>query len=162
MAMRKIYFILIAMLIVIAFAPPDKVKAGTPGQVSLSDSRQVLDLDGNASCVPLISLEVTVTNGSSTDICEGCPTWYISVWEWDGSSGYHQIGSSQAFSSGPTYHWPVLTWDYPNYRCLVLVWHYVDTGGGGCGFTMKDSRLSQCWSSNPPSSWSEPDFYPCQ
>ncbi len=159
--MRKIYFILIAMLIVIVFAPPDKIKAGTPGQISISDSRHVPDWDNNVSCAPVNSVDVTLTNSGGVDICNSCPEWYVSVWEWDGGTGYVRIGSWQPFSSGLTFSWPGLSWDYTNYHCLVLIWHYVPTGiYNGCGFSTPDQQIHICPSS-PLSSWSVADFYPC-
>jgi hypothetical protein len=117
---------------------------------------------GMTNCTPLTSVNVTLTNSGGTDVCNSCPTWYISVWEWDGGTGYAQISTSLPFSSGPTYSWSSLLWDYTNYHCLVLIWHYVDTNGdGGCGYSTPDQQIHQCWPNNPPSSWSKSDFYPC-
>jgi hypothetical protein len=112
---------------------------------------------------PENSVDVTLTNDGGADVCNSCPTWYISVWEWDGNTGYQQIGSPKTFSSGPNYKWTGLTWDYTNYPCLVLIWHYVDTNGdGGCGYSTPDQHHSQCWTNgNPQTTWSVSDFYPC-
>ena len=118
---------------------------------------------GMTDCAPLTSVDVTLTNKADNDPCSGCATWYISVWEWDGGSGYQQIGSPLAFSSGPPYSWTGLTWDYTNYPCLVLIWHYKSIGGAnGCGYSTPDQYHSQCWyGGNPPSTWPVSDFYPC-
>jgi|GEM_PF-5544414 len=159
--MRKIYFILIAMMTVIAFILPDKVKAGTPGQVSFADSRNVPESDCNYLCAPLTSLDVTVTNGDGVTVCWSCLTWYISVWEWDGSTGYRQIGANQPFSSGPVYTWTGLNWDDSNYPCIVLRWHFVDAGNGCPGFTTNDVIRTFC-PPNVPNPLSTSDFYPCQ
>ena len=75
--------------------------------------------------------------------------------------GYVRISSWKAFSSGPTYTWTGLTWNYANYPCLVMVWHYVDTSGqGGCGFSTSDQYDPYCPGS-PVSSWQTSDFFPC-
>jgi hypothetical protein len=114
------------------------------------------------NCAPLNTVDVTLTNNPGADVCNSCPTWYISVWEWDGNTGYKQIGSPQPFSNGPVYKWKNLTWDFTNYPCLVLLWHYVDTNGDhGCGYSTPDQYSNPYCPSSPPSLWPPTDFYPC-
>jgi hypothetical protein len=129
--MRKNSFILIALIIVFAFTFTDKVNADNPGQVCISDFRQCPALDENASCAPLTLINVSLQNQSGVSVCESCPTWYVSVWETDGTT-YIQIGADQSFmSSAPLYKWPNINWDQ-SYPYIFLVWKYVGPGCSPC------------------------------
>lgn len=146
-------------MVVIAFIVPKNIKADNPGQACISDSRQVTVLGGNDLCVPLTSLDVTLTNGPGIDVCEACPTWYLSVWEWDGSTGYRQLGSSQPFSAGPVYTWTGLSWDSGSYPYIFLKWTFV-SGPNGCPGFSTSPKFSGPYT---PSGGqvSDSDFYPC-
>ena len=116
-------------------------------------------IEDNSNCAPLTSLTVTLKNDPAYDVCAGCATWYISLYEWDGSTTYRLIGSAKTFLSGPTYSWSGVNWDDTNYPYLVLVWHYVNTGGGGCGYSTPDQYLVAPYPTTNP--WLPTDFWPC-
>ena len=117
---------------------------------------------GMTDCAPTNTIDVTLTNNGMVSTCNSCPEWYISVWEWDGGTGYVRIGVAKPFSSGSTYCWLGLNWDYTNYQCLILIWKYVPTGGNtGCGYSTSDKYSLPYCPLSPTPSWGPTDFYPC-
>ena len=158
--MRKISFVLIALMIVMAFTLPVKVNASNPGHVSISDSRQGTALEDNDLCTPLTSINVSLQNSATTNsVCESCPTWYVSVWETNGLT-FTQIGVDQAYTLSPSlYMWPNINWDSPD--CIFLVWrHSQPSACGPCSTTSISSGLD-C--NVLTSGWNTfTDFYPPQ
>ncbi|MCK9219599.1 MAG: hypothetical protein M0P47_06075 [Bacteroidales bacterium] len=145
--MKRIYILIFFLAQLVHFA-----SAETPG------NSVKVDPSITPSCSPLALVDVTVTNKPIISVCDDCDTWYLSLWEWDGSTGYNQLGSAIPFDNGPVYSWTGVNWDFATYPCLVLIWHYVDTGGAACNCPIPDKVITNC----PPSAgnWPVPNFYP--
>jgi len=153
---------MIALIIFIAFAFPVRGNAGNPGQTCISESTSVRGLDCDASCAPITSLDVKVTNDGRVTICMSCPTWEIGIFEYNTSGGRVLIGSWKAFS-GSSYNWSSLLWDQTTYPCLVAVWHFAGSTQCGGGGTYSDNYYySPCPYTGFTNPWSITDFYPCQ
>ena len=160
--MKKVSFILFALMIVIAFTFSVKVNADNPGQTSVPDSRQGPVLDNNTLCAPLTSINVSLTNSSPVSTaCESCPTWHVSVWENHNGTPI-KIGPDQAYSTSPnTYKWTGINWD--QYDCIYLVW--IHTPGSNCGLCDMNPELSTasyCPPSASPALNPFYEFYPPQ
>lgn len=140
--MKKICLFLVVIGLLVVYA--NSAFAGNPNEVQ------------SLLPAPTISIDVTLTNSPGTCPVMSCKTWYVSVWEWDGSSGYAQIGSAQSLGPNQTYwSWSSLSYD-TSYHYIALRWHF----SGTCSCcTTNDVFTDKLYTGSPVQFV---DFYPCQ